>query len=1066
VFGAPCWPTGDLLGNVNMAQRWHSSVSVVAIGLLSLTLAVSIWGKRLAESPAAAQPAIRSNQAEVPSSRGNFFSAMPPWSNFHRPRSRVTVPKSNRPTGNPILFSPTIYPSGGVYAFSVAVGDFNGDGKADLAVANQCADSNCTGGEVSVLLGNGDGTFQAAQSYLSGGYEAYAVAVGDVNNDGKADLIVANVCQGPGQCANGVVGVLLGNGDGTFRSAQTYSSGGVSASSVAIADVNRDGNLDLVVANQCLDSTCASGGVSVLLGHGDGTFRAAQSYATGGLTAVSVAVGDFGGKKRIDLVVANQCQSNGNCNGSVGVLWGNGDGTFQAAQSYASGGYIAVSVVVGDFNGDRKTDIVVANQCQSKGNCINGNVGLLLGKGNGTFGPALSYASGGNNTAAVAASDFRGNGQTDLVLTNQCQTQNNCSVGNVSVLLGNGDGTFQAPQNYISDGVFAYSTGAGDWTGDKQPGLLVVNQCQSGSSCSGTLTVLMGNGDGTFHARSIYASGGYDADSVAEGDLNRDGNLDLVVANLCQTNSCNQGNNGTIRVLLGNGDGTFEAAHDYPTGGFGSSSVAVGDFNGDGNPDVVVTNQCSTSDCKDGGSFSILLGNGDGTLQAAQSYSSGAYMTSSIAIADFDKDGNLDLALANQCQDSRCVNGAVSVLLGNGNGTFQPPQIFATAAYYTDSVAVGDFNGDGNPDLALASQCQDSTCANGVVSVLLGNGNGTFQPAQIYNSVGSQADSVAIADLNGDGRTDLVVLNLCLNATDCSSGVVTSLLGRGDGTFRDGRPTSSGGSNAYSVVAGDFNGDGNTDVVVANSDGTCVLLGNGNGTFQTPIPYLPGGIFISTGDFNGDHKPDVAVASGSLSTLTVLWNVAAGYRWGTTTTVTSSPNPSSVNQSVLFTATITTQFGGSPTGTVTFKQGTTTLGQGTVSNGQATLNYSFTSPGEDFVVATYSGDSSFLPSSSARLKQLVMKAPTTTALTSSLNPSQVGQPVKFTATVTAQYGGTPTGSVTFRDGQSVIAQVPLRGGVAQYKTSALTKGNHYIRASYAGDSNYQGSQGTLIQVVQ
>ena len=256
-----------------------------------------------------------------------------------------------------------------MYAFSVAVGDFNGDGKADLAVANECPEINCNTGAVSVLLGNGDGTFQAARSYSSGGYEAYAIAVGDVNNDGKADLIVTNGCQSPNHCANGVVGVLLGNGDGTFQSAQSYSSGGVVASSVAIADVNGDGNLDLVVTNQCLDSTCAGGGVSVLLGNGDGTFQAAQSYATGGFTAVSVAIGNFNGDQKLDLAVANQCQTLQNCNGNVGVLLGNGDGTFQAAQSYASGGYTAVSVAVGDFNGDHKTDLVVANQCQSSGNC-------------------------------------------------------------------------------------------------------------------------------------------------------------------------------------------------------------------------------------------------------------------------------------------------------------------------------------------------------------------------------------------------------------------------------------------------------------------------------------------------------------------------------------------------------------------------------------------------------------------------------------------------------------------------------------------------------------------------
>jgi len=952
-----------------------------------------------------------------------------------------------------------------VYAYSVSVGDFNGDGKADLVVSNQCPQSNCNSGAISVLLGNGDGTFQAAQSYASGGYEAYSVAVGDVNGDGKADLIVANGCQSANQCANGAIGVLLGNGDGTFQAAQSYSSGGVVASSVVIADLNKDGHADLVVANQCLDSSCASGGVSVLLGNGDGTFQAAQSYPSGGLTAVSVAVGDFNHDHKMDLVVANQCQSSGNCNGNVGVLLGNGKGIFQSAQTYSSGGYRAVSVAVDDFDEDRVADLVVANQCPSSGDCSNGSVGVLLGNGDGTFQPPQNYLSGGNNTAAVAVSDLNGDGRTDLVLANQCQIASNCNDGSISVLLGNGDGTFQPARSYTSDGVFAVSVDSGDWNGDRKTDLVVVNQCQTDSNCNGTVTVLLGNGDGTFQVPPSYASGGYDADSVATGDLNRDGNLDLVVANLCQSSSCSSGNNGSVSVLLGNGDGTFQAAQQYATGGFGSSSVAIGDFNGDGNPDVVVANQCGTSDCKSGGSVSVLLGTGNGKLETAQTYPSGASVALSVAIADFDKDGNLDLAVANQCQDSSCQNGAVSVLLGNGNGTFQPAQSYGSAGFQTNFVAVGDFNGDGNPDLVLASQCQDSSCQHGGVSVLLGNGNGTFQAAQSYSSAGSQADGVAITDLDGDGMVDLVVSNLCANS-DCSTGVVSSLLGNGKGTFHPAHAFNSGGQHAYSVVAGDFDGDGHNDVVVTNGDGTAVLLGNGDGTFQTAVPYSPGGIFISTGDFNGDHQPDVIVAGGSLSTITVLLNVAVGYRQATTTTLASSPNPSSVNQSVLFTATIANQIGGQPTGTVTFKAGTTTLGQAKVSKGQATLNYSFTSPGTDSIVATYSGDSIFLPSSSLPLKQKVMKAATTTILTSSPNPSQVGQTVKLTATVTGQYGGTPTGSITFKDNGTVIAQVALSGDVAHYKTSALTKGKHHIAAIYSGDANFQNSNGSVDQIVQ
>ncbi len=1053
-----------------MGQR-KFSFSIVAV-LLSLTLVLlpfpTVSGQQLLQSPRPSVPRLSRLPIIGPTGvlpNSGALSPTLPSSGLFRRKAGAHAARFKDPNSHAIFFNPATYGSGGVYADSVSVGDFNGDGKPDLVVANQCPQSNCNAGSVSVLLGNGDGTFQVGKTYSSGGYEAYFVVVGDVNGDGKLDLIVANGCQSGNQCMNGAVGVLLGNGDGTFQSAQSYSSGGVVASSVAIADVNKDGNADVVVANQCMDSSCSMGSVSVLLGKKNGKFQPAQSYPSGGLTAVSVAVGDFNGDNKLDLVVANQCQSSGNCNGNVSILLGNGKGSFQAAQSYSSGGSNSASVAVGDFNGDHVADLVVANQCQSSSNCTNGSVGILLGKGDGTFRPAQNYVSGGNNTAAVAVSDFNGDGSSDLALANQCQLASNCDDGSISVLLGNGDGTFQAAQNFTSDGVFAFTVDSGDLNGDGKADLVVVDQCQTDSNCVGSVTPLLGNGDGTFQVPPCYASGGYDADSVAIGDLNGDGKPDLVVANLCQGNSCGQGSYGSVSVMLGNGDGTFQSPNVYASGGFGSSSVAIGYFNGGGHPDVVVANQCSTADCKRGGSVTVFLGDGDGTLRPGNSYSTAAYTALSVVVADFNQDGKLDLAVANQCQDTSCQNGAVSLLLGDGDGTFQAAGVYASGGYDTDSIAVGDFNGDGNPDLAVASQCADSTCQNGEVSVLLGNGNGTLQTAQSYSSAGAQADSVAVTDLDGDGETDLVVSNFCQSAGNCNNGVVSSLLGRGDGTFRLAHPYNSGGQDAYSVVAGDFNGDGNADVVAANSDGTSVLLGNGDGSFQTAIPYFPSGIFIATADFNGDHQPDVVVANGSLSTATILLNIVTGYRQATTTTLTSNPNPSYVNQSVLFTATISTQFG-SPTGTVTFKSGSTTLGQGTVSHGQATLNYSFTSPGTNPIVATYSGDSTFLPSSSVPLKQTVNRALTTTAVTSSPNPSQVGQTVKFTATVTGQYGGTPTGLVTFKDGSTVLAQVALSGGVARYKTSALTKGRHHIFANYGGDDNFRSSQGNLFQIVQ
>jgi len=307
---------------------------------------------------------------------------------------------------------------------SVAVGDFNGDGKLDLAVANVGSNN------VSILLGNGDGTFQAAVDYGAGS-NPDSVAVGDFRGDGKLDLVVAND-------GSNNVSILLGNGDGTFQAAVNYGVGSA-PTSVAVGDFNGDGKLDLAVANEL------SNNVSILLGNGDGTFQAAVSYGAG-MTLFSVAVGDFNGDGKLDLVVADAVSD------YISVLLGNGDGTFKTAVQYVAG-LEPFSVAVADFNGDGKLDLAVANN-------EGGNVSILLGNGNGTFKAAVNYGTG-TAPGAVAVGDFNGDGKLDLVVGGA--NSNNVNV--VSVLLGNGDGTFQAAVNYGA-GAGQTSVAVGDFNGD------------------------------------------------------------------------------------------------------------------------------------------------------------------------------------------------------------------------------------------------------------------------------------------------------------------------------------------------------------------------------------------------------------------------------------------------------------------------------------------------------------------------------------------------------------------------------------------------------------------------
>jgi len=353
--------------------------------------------------------------------------------------------------------------------------------------------------------------------------------------------------------------------------------------------------------------------------------------------------------------------------------------------------------------------------------------------------------------------------------------------------------------------------------------------------------------------------------SIVKGDFNGDGNLDVVVTG-CGDDQCTT--TGAVIVLLGEGNGKFVRGGQFVAGppNTTADTLASGDFNGDGTPDLVVVN----NGVNQFGTISILLGDGQGGFLAPVSYSVGGSTPVWPVVADFNGDGNLDIAV------SVTTTNSVAVLLGKGDGTFGPAVNYDVGSS-PQGIAVADVNQDGIPDIISADECgDDPNCRAGTVSVLLGMGDGSFEPRMTF-AEGLFPLSVAVADFNRDGHPDLVIANPCGTDVNCvSPGSVGIMLGNGDGTFQPVVNYPSTGFATARVSVGNFNGDIGEDVVALNVQGSdiTVLLGRGDGTLYPGFDYVVGLTprSVVIGQFNQDAAPDLAIADQNSNQVSVLLN--------------------------------------------------------------------------------------------------------------------------------------------------------------------------------------------------
>ena len=543
-----------------------------------------------------------------------------------------------------------------------------------------------------------------------------------------------------------------------------------------------------------------------------------------------------------------------------------------------------------------------------------------------------------------------------------------------------------------------------------------------------TITVLLGKGDGTFQPKVTYdgCPTGI-ALKIVLADFNRDGKTDVALG-------CSDGNKGSLTILLGKGDGTFGTAKSFTAGDV--AGIATGDFNSDGILDFAVSNKSQQN-------IMIFTGKGDGTFNTGHIVITPSVALHDVVVADFNSTGSSkgtdDLLYAVSTATPSSQLSDLYLATGNGDGTFNTPALIASNV--GEFLTAGDTNSDTFPDV-VSTTIKLAPNVSPSLFVLIGNGDGTFQPTVTYTS--DIPSDPHLADVNGDGKADII-----------AGGSFGALVyqGKGDGTFKPySEPRIGGFAFTYAVNAGDYNNDGNSDLIGTDAKkpqaavalSQVVQSADAAALKKVALMPLGSGTHNVDASYEGDH-----IYMASISATTPLLADPAP----TTLTLSVSPTSGTLSgQPLSLSATLSPYEVGPPHTTtdgdpVNFYNGATLLGTGTLNSGVATLSTSALPVGSDPLSAVFpTGDDNYLTSTSSTINVTVSNI----VLSSSLNPSPFAQSITFTAKVIAG----ETGSVTFYDGATALGTSPLNGTIATYATSSLNVATHNITATYNGDGTH------------